>query len=182
MGKVMAIDASTKSTGVAIFDENTKELIKYFCLTCESSSVKYRILQMVKQIMLVYKENCATKVVMEDVLLEDVGHNTNVFKSLHYLQAAVVLKFFEEEDLEVTLMPCGTWRSKCGFKGGPSATREVLKAQSMAFVKDKYGIEANDDVSDAICLGWAYVNKGADLVGGQGSKPAFKKKKQDFAF
>ena len=35
--KVLAIDASTKSTGVALFDDT--KLIKYTCLTASSNDV-----------------------------------------------------------------------------------------------------------------------------------------------
>ena len=47
--KVMAIDASTKSTGVAIFDNG--DLIAYKCLTCSDKNALDRIPKMVQMIM-----------------------------------------------------------------------------------------------------------------------------------
>ena len=45
------------------------------------------------------------------------------------------------------------WRSKCGIKTGPNIHRDQLKSAAIALVKDKYGVFANDDICDAICIG-----------------------------
>ena len=46
--KVLAIDASTKSTGVALFEDT--ELIKYACLTASSTDLIKRIQKIVFQL------------------------------------------------------------------------------------------------------------------------------------
>ena len=37
--------------------------------------------------------------------------------------------------------------------------RASQKAGDIAFVKEHYGLEVNDDIADAIGIGHAYVNK-----------------------
>ena len=50
-----------------------------------------------------------------------------------------------------------SWRKQCGIKQG-AVTRDVLKMRDIEFVKEKFGLTVNDDVADAICIGWAKVN------------------------
>ena len=45
------------------------------------------------------------------------------------------------------------------MKLGPKVKRVALKQADIEFVKNKYGIVANDDVCDAICLYTAYFTK-----------------------
>ena len=35
----------------------------------------------------------------------------------------------------------------------------MLKQQSQQYILDKYGIEVQDDVADAICIGTYFLNK-----------------------
>ena len=86
--KVMAIDASTKSTGVAIFDNGN--LITYKCLTCSDKNALDRIPKMVQMIMNMYNQDEIDKVIMEDVIPEDVNHNDKTFKPLIYLQGLIM--------------------------------------------------------------------------------------------
>ena len=46
--KVLAIDASTKSTGVALFDD--KKLVKYDCFTASSTDLIKRIQNIILQL------------------------------------------------------------------------------------------------------------------------------------
>ena len=152
----IAIDASTKSTGIAIFKD--AELVEYKNITDNNKSVLKRIKYMTDSIEEVYKEYKLEKVqiVMEQVIPDNLNdakwtRNQNTFKALFYLQAAIVL-MFDHYDLEVELVGASTWRKWCGIKQG-GANRETLKFRDIEFVKKNYNIDANDDVADAICIG-----------------------------
>ena len=98
---------------------------------------------------------------MEQIIpdnLNDVkwSKNQNTFKALFYLQAAIVL-MFDHYNQEVEFIGASSWRKQCGIKQG-GATRDILKARDIQFVKDNYNISVNDDVADAICIGHAKVN------------------------
>lgn len=52
------------------------------------------------------------------------------------------------------------WRSLIDTDRMPKGRkREEYKEWSISIIKEKYGIDANDDVCDAILIGQAYVNK-----------------------
>lgn len=153
--KVMAIDASTKSTGVAIFDNSN--LITYKCLTCSDKNALDRIPKMVQMIMNIYNQSEIDKVIMEDVIPEDVNHNDKTFKPLIYLQGLIRIEM-NKFNQEVEFYISSEWRKKCGIKTGPGITRDMLKSAAMRLVASQYGVTANDDICDAICIGYAYTH------------------------
>lgn len=153
--RIMSIDASTKSTGVAIF-ENDK-LIFYKCLVCSQQNSLTRIPAMTKKILDIYTSNNIDKVIMEDVIPEDVRHNDKAFKPLIYLQGQIRIAM-NELGQEVEFYVSSEWRKKCGIKTGRGVTRDRLKKEAMSLVKTLYDIEANDDICDAICIGYAYTH------------------------
>ena len=155
----MAIDASSKSTGIAIFKD--KELAYYECIAAADSDAFARIKKMVARIKVLYETWNVNSVIMEDVIPEDVRHNQNVFKILHYLQALTVL-MLHGYNQKVEFYVSSEWRKKCGIKTGRGITRDMVKAADIKFVKDNYNIDANDDICDAICIGHAFVNKKVD--------------------
>ena len=153
MRKILAIDGSTKSTGIAVFNDD--KLIHYECVTASSTDVLKRINKMVSRIEELYKEYEIDTVMMEDVLPEDVKHNAKVYKALIYLQAAVVLKLHDYNQTVEFCLP-SEWRAKCKIQNGRGIKRESAKAYDMAYVKEHFNIDVNDDVADAICIGIAY--------------------------
>lgn len=176
----IAIDASTKSTGVAVF--KNQKLIKYECITQSSKNVLKRIKGMTDAIEKIYtffsfnnfcdliedgikgegSYDYDIQIVMEQIIpdnLVDVAwaKNQNTFKALFYLQAAIVL-MFDHYDKEVEFMGASTWRRLCGIQQG-RANRDILKARDIKFVKEHYFLEVNDDIADAICLGHAKIHE-----------------------
>lgn len=154
--KTLSIDASTKNTGIAIFDNS--QLIHYQCINSSSTNTLKRIQHMTKEIQKIVKKYTPDRVVIQDVLPEDVKHNQNVFKALIYLQAALVLKLFDY-NLQPTFYTASHWRAQVGIKTGSGIKRNQLKAASKKLVTALYHIEVNDDISDAICLGIAYIKQ-----------------------
>ena len=153
---VLAIDASTKSTGIAVF--NNKDLVYYNCINSNNSNTFSRIKYMMQQIQQIYLKYNPTQIVMQDVLPQDVKHNQNVYKALIYLQAAIVLKMNEYHQ-DVELVTASHWRNMCKIKTGKGIKRQQLKKESKELIKNIFNIQVNDDISDAICLGMAYVKQ-----------------------
>ena len=151
----MSIDASSKATGIAIFKE--KELVYYECIYAINTNSLDRINKMVARIKELYETWKVTNVIMEDVIPEDVRHNQQVFKVLHYLQAAIVLMLHDYKQT-VEFYVSSEWRKKCGIKTGRGITRDMVKQADIKFVKDKYNLDVNDDIADAIGIGYAYLN------------------------
>ena len=86
--KILALDPSTKSTGVAIFED--KNLIFYDCITSSSPNLFIRIHHMVDELDKILKEHKINYVYIEDVIPEDVKHNQQVFSALKYLQGFIL--------------------------------------------------------------------------------------------
>ena len=158
----IAIDASTKSTGVAVFKD--KQLLEYKNIVNSNKSVLKRIKYMTDELQKIYLqfgENQEIQIIMEQVIPDNLNdakwtRNQSTFKALFYLQAAIVL-MFDHYDLEVELVGASTWRKWCGIKQG-GVNRETLKFRDIEFVKQNYTINVNDDVADAICIGHGKLN------------------------
>ena len=150
----LAVDASTKSTGIAIFDG--QELKHYDCITASSTDLFKRIHKMQDEIEKIIKNYKIEKIVMEDVIPEDVHGNQNVFKALTYLQGYLI-EVFNRNKIPYELVVASHWRKLCGIKTGSGVRRESLKPKDIAFVKNQFGISVNDDIADAICIGFAAV-------------------------
>lgn len=153
----MSIDASTHSSGVAIFKEN--KLVHYQCIQANDNKSFTRIWKMVERIRQLYLQYEPTDIVMQDVLPQDVKNNQQVFKALIYLQAAVVLQLDRLGAPNVNLIVASHWRAQCGIKTGRGIKRQELKKASIKLIKQIYNIDVNDDISDSICIGIAYLSE-----------------------
>ena len=151
---ILSIDASTKSSGCAIFEEN--KLIHYECITA-SGSDKQKMNNRIKELVNQYHPTVA---VMEDVMPQDVKHNQAVYKALIYLQAIIVMTLYDL-GIETTLYTASHWRSVVGIHTGRGIKRDELKQVSINLVKQKYNITVNDDQADGINIGLAYYMQNA---------------------
>ena len=152
----MAIDGATKSSGVAIFDDN--KLIHYQCIQATDSSVYNRISKMANQIKTLCEKYNPTDIIIQEVLPEDVKHNQVVYKALIYLQAELVLTLYKKWP-NINFCTASHWRAQVGMKTGRGIKRENLKKASIELVKNTFNMQVNDDVSDAICIGMAYIKQ-----------------------
>lgn len=169
---ILALDCSTKSTGFAIY--NNKELVDYGCIIASSSNLFNRIDKMIEGLeKIIHKYNFA-HIYIESVYPEDVHNNQAVFDALKYLQG-FILHLLNKYNLNHTFFTASEWRAKCGIQTGRGIKREVLKSKDIKFVKEQFGIAVNDDIADAICIGFA-------AVGGSPSKPQIIKTSDGFEF
>lgn len=158
---ILGLDLSSKSSGYSIFDDG--KLIDYGCITSGSSNLYKRIDVMVAGIKEVLDKYQINHVYIEDVLPDDVKHNQIVYKALTYLQG-FVLHLLDEYNLPHTFYTASEWRAACGIHTGRGIKRETLKLKDIAFVKEKFGIDVNDDVADAICIGWTSLQKFQTII------------------
>lgn len=164
MQVLMSIDGSTTSSGVALFNMETKELIHYECVVSSSTEKIKRINKIVDRFEEIYEEYKVTTIIMEEPLPEDVKNNDVAFKALMYLQAETAIRFFNKFKKKIDeFIYVTSWRKACGIVTGRYGQREKAKAEDVAFVKNRYGLDVNDDIADAICIGWAWLNKPNDL-------------------
>ena len=151
---LLALDCSTKSTGVAIFKD--KELMGQSCITASSNDLYKRIHKMVDNILSLVEQLGIDKIVMEEVI-PDHSKNTNTFKALMYLQALIHIEMHDKHpEVEIELLYPSSWRSICGIEDGRSSKREQKKQKDIDFANRTYRLSlSNDDIADAICIGYA---------------------------
>lgn len=153
--KIMGLDMSTKSTGVAIFED--KELIYYTCLTASSIDLMKRIEKIVDGIEdILNRYPDIEKIIMEEVI-PTTGKNVKTWKALMYLQAIVMMMLYKKfPKIKTELIYPNSWRSRIGIHTGKGETREKLKMSDIHYVETHYGIKVNDDIADAICIAYSY--------------------------
>ena len=149
---ILGIDPSTKATGIAVYNDN--QLVHYECITAGSTNLYKRIDKMITELRRIITEFKIQYVYIEDVYPEDVHNNIQIYKALTYLQG-FILHLLDEYNLKYTFFTASEWRAKCGIHTGRGIKRDTLKPKDIAFVKNQFGIEVNDDVADAIAIGFA---------------------------
>lgn len=160
MAFILSIDASTKSTGIALF--NDTKLEKYECITASSNDVINRIQKITNSIQKYLTEYQIDKVILEEVRPitdSNRGQNVQTHRVLMWMQAAINFMVHDiSPKTKVEYVYPSEWRSKCGIKNGRGVLRAKEKQYDIDFVQQMYGIVVNDDIADAIGIGHAYVN------------------------
>lgn len=155
---LLFLDLSTKSTGYCVSSDK-KEMIEYGLITASSENNLTRVKKIQEEVKKLIEKHNIKKIIAEDVHPETYGFS-DTSRLLMWLQGAVMLGAHELNNninsKSLELMQASKWRKLLGIKTGRSVKREFLKQADIQYVKDTYGIEANDDVCDAICLYSAY--------------------------
>lgn len=158
---LLALDCSTKATGVAIFKDT--ELLATTCITASSTDLYKRIHKMVDNILSIIESVGIDKIIMEEVI-PDHSKNTNTFKALMYLQALIHIELHDKfPKVEINLIYPNSWRAVCGIKNGRGIKREQEKIEDIKFANTTYGLTlTSDDIADAVCIGHAYLHPKAE--------------------
>ena len=157
---ILSIDASTKSTGWSVYQDN--QLLDYGCITASSTDLIKRIHKMTDELKIIIQKYKITKVILEEVRPEsgDVGsQNIKTHRALMWLQGALAIMCHDEcGDPEFIYLYPSEWRKVCGIKTGSGIKRDVVKLRDIEFVKNTFNISVNDDIADAIGIGYAYTH------------------------
>ena len=153
--KLISLDTSSNSTGVGVFIDGT--LSHHFLIDLKKiKNTEDRMKEMISQLFTLIEKEKPDIVVTEMTV---VTRNAQAQRNLTMILGAIYGKCVEKEIWYHSFRPT-EWRSLIDTDKKPKGRkREDYKAWSCSVVKDVYGIEANDDVSDAILLGRSYVNK-----------------------
>lgn len=157
--RILAIDASTKSSGWAIFDGTTLE--KYGCITASGTDLVKRISKMIIEINNILSKEKIDKIILEEVRPEEKGaanQTLKTHKALMYLQAAIVFLLHDRyPEIELDFVYPSEWRANCGIRTGSGVLRDELKLADIAFAKAKFNLDVNDDIADAVGIGFGYA-------------------------
>ena len=158
---LLSIDGSTKATGIAIYDN--MKLIHYDCFVNNSNNLYKRLAFMTTKLdELLQQYPQIDTVVLEEVYPEtkeeNMKKNLKTHKALMYLQASFMILINNRyPHIKTHFFYPSEWRRICGIKNGRGIDRAKEKQYDIEFVKNKFKIEVNDDIADAMSIGWAYV-------------------------
>ena len=155
---LIAIDASTKSSGIAIYKHD--KLQKYDCIKATSSDLFNRIKVMVKAIGQYLSQNPDIDHLILQQVRQDGFVNIKTYKALMYLQGCIMLLVHQSfKHVTVQFVYPSQWRKVCQIKQGRGIKRDIQKQNDINWVKKIFNIEVNDDIADAIGIGYAYIHK-----------------------
>lgn len=159
--RYLGIDASTKSTGISVFDED--ELIAHDCLKASSTDVIKRIQKIIEQLDKVISVHKPDIIILEEVIpkqQEDNYKTVQTRRVLMWLQAAINFLCHEHyPNIKIDYIYPNEWRAWIGVKTGAGVHRESLKEKDIEWVKDTFGLTLNDDEADAIGIICGYRKK-----------------------
>lgn len=155
---LIAIDASTKSTGIAIYKHNKLEYID--CITASSTDLFSRIKVMVDNIKQLLSKNLDIAYLVLEQVRQDNFVNVKTYKALMYLQGCIAMMVHQNfKHITVDFMYPSQWRKVCKIKQGRGVQRQTQKLNDINWAKENFNLNVNDDIADAIGIGFAYINK-----------------------
>ena len=146
--RIMAIDASTKSTGISLWED--KELISYKLIRTSLKNIDDRFKDMCLMILRSLEDWNPDEIYLEETV---VARNVQVQRFLTRLQGVVYCWCIQNNKKFNTIRPT-VWRKAVGIKQGKKK-RDELKQEAISLVNKKFNIEVNDDVAESICIGLA---------------------------
>lgn len=147
MSKLLALDQSSKVTGVAIFENGL--LQKYSKIDLDGE-LPYRLMKLRETILKIIKEENIAEIAIEDIQMQsNVVNNVETFRTLAEVRG-VLEELFQELNIPYTIVLAGTWKSKLGIRG---TKRAEQKKAAQEYIVNKYNIKPIQDICDAICIG-----------------------------
>lgn len=150
--KILALDQATKTSGYSLWKNN--KLVDYgiFESNIKANVPLDRMLKMTDLI-----EEFILKVSPDFVVIEGVQFrkNYNTYMQLCQMQG-LLFEVFHKLKIPFKVIQATSWKSFCGITG---KKREEQKANTIAYVKEQFKINATEDEADAIGIGvWAIHN------------------------
>lgn len=155
----LSLDLSTKSTGWAVFTDGN--LVDYGLLTASSTDLVVRIQKIILGLKPIVEKYKPMEVVLEEVPPpSEARRNLQTHRALMWLQGAVGILLHEiDKKIKMNYIYPSEWRAACGIKTGPKVLREAQKQYDISFVEKKFNLSVNDDIADAIGIGYGYNQK-----------------------
>ena len=161
--KILSLDASTKSTGYAIFDNG--ELVAHGVIKEKHGDWRENVMAETMELAAIIREHQPDEVYAEDVPMKD-GKLT--IAKLGAVQG-MILSLCAGFRLKPTFLLPTVWRRELGMFDGTrkGMTRDVLKEKAVWMANEIFGLDLvwvkpnstknMDDAAEAILIGWAVV-------------------------
>lgn len=150
---VAGIDGSTNSTGLSIIENGKLKFYTLIDLRKEKDAMK-RIQNMLLKICEILDQYDIDAVYMEKSVLRS---NVDTVQKLANLAGGIML-YCAKNNIEFNHPLPSEWRARIGIKQSNKIKREVLKEEAILAVKNEYGIDVNDDISESILIARSAFN------------------------
>lgn len=154
---ILGIDAATYTTGIALL-EMDGTLVSYKDINATGNDVIGRSLNVYDQLKDVIDQfDNIECVILEDALINKWMPNLNTSRDLVRLQG-IILGLLHKYNLKYEILTPNHWKSSIGIYNGPEGrNRAAQKDRMIKLVKDKYNIDVDDNIADAIGLVLAHI-------------------------
>lgn len=156
--RIVSIDSSTRRTGMACFENGQLYQHGLIDLSKDDTDTEERILTMGSKMLQALDVWRPTIVYIEQA--QGQGKNVALVRKLSEL-IGFAKAWCVSHDAYIEEVPPSVWRKHVGIEQG-KRKRAELKADSIALVKDTFGIDVGDDEADSICIGIAMLNREND--------------------
>ena len=160
--KILSLDQSLSCSGYSIF-ENEK-LLSYGTLHTKKQTFQEKVFDISSQIETLIKVHHVDLVLVETTFNHG---NSETFRKLSILEG-VILKTSHYFNVPIIEIAPSQWRTyltrnvRLPYHNSKRLKRNELKEMSKMLVKNKFGIDVNDDISDSITMALYYLDKQKD--------------------
>lgn len=151
---LLSLDQASKTSGYAVF--KNKKLITFGKFTYEDYDLGQRLYNIRNKVSELIETYQPDYVVFEDIQQQNnVANNVQTFKSLAEVYG-VISELLTSLRLPHSSILSTSWKSTLGIKG---RTRQEQKRNAQEYVINTYhpSDKPTQDMSDAICIGTAYL-------------------------
>lgn len=145
-----------KDCGWAVYDIKNKKLVDYGVQSFQKYKDYDEAIHQLKLFMISLIEKYNPQV----VTIEEVHYsrNKNVYHKLSKLQG-VLINHLIQENIKFEVLVPSAWKNSLDVAKGNKTKRKEEKENSIDFAKEIYGIEVDNNTSDAVCMGHYYLNR-----------------------
>lgn len=155
---ILSLDVSTTSTGYAIYVDGKLE--QYGAIKYKSKNFIERVNYMADTIQAIHATYGITHIVIEDTYVSKKVNNISTVKKLCMAQGIIIRAVHTAKVIQVYPV---SWKSYFNIVGGKNKRKEQ-KATSITKANSLFNLELkDDDVADAILLGYYAINKNGVL-------------------
>lgn len=150
---MLAIDSSTKSSGISLFT-NGKYKASHLIDLSDYKVMSERFPLMIKEIYHYLEKYQPQIIYIEEAV---VLKNANTQRFLVRIQGAIYA-WCIFHDCECNYIRPSEWRRLLDLSSG-RPKKEEAKRRSIQYIKDTMGLEVQEDVAESICIGLAVLKK-----------------------
>lgn len=165
--RILALDQA-RNGAWSVYDYDNKLLIDYDVFKVGASSHSFEEFLYIMTQMI---DELVNKYSIDAVFFEDTQYqnNVNTFKKLCWLQGSIIC-WLEGNGMLYEAVTPSQWQNYCNARGRSTKekkagtmtlaeSRKRSKALTIEYVRDQFGIDTdNDNLADAICIGFYVVN------------------------